>query len=192
MSIENRSGQRARREILDAAIGAFAVDGFGATSVQHIADASGHSKSSVLYHFDSKEKMLDAALTPAIDALEELLAHWSPSGSAAHAPRELVTAYVDFLLQYRGEASIILIQGQSLGGLSVMQRANALIAQLADAICAATPDVRQRMRVGVGLAGAAYVLGIGESLTTDANPQPDDVVRDALLTVLAELFSVER
>lgn len=47
--------------------------GFAATSLQHIADAAGYLKSSVLYHFASKEALLDKVLTPAIDRLDEIL-----------------------------------------------------------------------------------------------------------------------
>ncbi len=183
---ETRSGQRARTEIIDAALARFATDGFTATSIQHIADDSGYSKSSVLYHFDSKERMLDAALSPALDSLEGLLAHL-PNASAANTTA-LLEHFVDFLLDFRREAAIVLIQGQSLAELPIMVRANALITRLADGICAVAPDLPQRMRVGVGLAGAAYVLATGDAFLSESQLQPDEDVRAALLGVLSELF----
>lgn len=191
MSIENRSGARARRDICDAALAAFAADGFTATSVQHIADAAGHSKSSVLYHFDSKERMLDAALTPALDALEQLLTQMPTVAAQSNEMSTLVEHFVDFLMTFRREAAIILIQGQSLRELDVMQRANALISRLANGIAAAAIDPAHRMRVGVGLAGAAYVLSAGDVYLTEPISQPDEDVRAALLSVLTELFATE-
>ena len=183
---------RARREILDRALERFAADGFAATSVQHIADDTGYSKSSVLYHFDSKERMLDAALTPALDALEALLLHLPAATNGTAQAGPLLESFVDFLLAFRREAAIVLIQGQSLAGLPVMARANLLITQLADGICEAAPDLPGRMRVGVGLAGAAYVLATGDAFLSETHLQPDDDVRAALLGVLSELFFVER
>lgn len=193
VSAETRPGQRAKREIIDAALARFAADGFAATSVQHIADDCSYSKSSVMYHFDSKERMLDDALTPALDALEHLLAQLpNAARSDRSAAEALLAQFVDFLITYRREAAIILIQGRSLRDIPVMARANALIGRVSDGICAATPDLSMRMRVGVGLSGAAFVLAAGSEYTSDTSLQPDDDVRAALLGVLSELFLLER
>lgn len=190
--IEPRGRVKSRDEILDAALTLFASDGFQATSIQHVADASGYSKSSVLYHFDSKERMLDAALTPALDGLESLLSYLPRVSTAKAAPPELVEQFVDFLMAFRREAAVILIQGQSLAEMSIIQRANLLVGRLADGICAAAPELPTRMRVGVGLAGAAYVLATGEVFLSEPDIQPADEVRAALLDVLTDLFRTER
>ena len=60
-------------ELRPIAAARFARDGFQATSLQQIADEAGYSKSSVLYHFASKEALLDALLEPTIDALAEVI-----------------------------------------------------------------------------------------------------------------------
>ncbi len=56
-------------ELRAIALDAFASSGYLGTSLQQIADRAGVSKASVLYHFASKEALLEAALTPAVDRL---------------------------------------------------------------------------------------------------------------------------
>ena len=60
-------------ELRRVALELFASSGYHATSLQHIAEVAGVSKASVLYHYSSKEVLLEAALSPAIDRLGEIL-----------------------------------------------------------------------------------------------------------------------
>lgn len=69
-----------RGEIVEAATRSFAARGFGATSVQDVADAVGLTKQAVLHHFPSKGHVRAAVL-------ESLVAHWSRT-----LPRLLVAA----------------------------------------------------------------------------------------------------
>ncbi|MDP4502492.1 TetR/AcrR family transcriptional regulator [Nonomuraea turcica] len=55
-------GRAKRREILDAALELIAVNGYGNTSVQQIADAANLTKAGLLYHFGSKENLLTEVL----------------------------------------------------------------------------------------------------------------------------------
>ncbi|MCA9614658.1 MAG: helix-turn-helix transcriptional regulator, partial [Myxococcales bacterium] len=61
---------RVRDQILDEATRLFAAHGFGATSIQAVAEAVGIRKPSLLYHFGSKELLRDAVL-------ERILARWN-------------------------------------------------------------------------------------------------------------------
>jgi TetR/AcrR family transcriptional regulator len=58
-----------RQRVLEEATRLMAANGFGATSLQDVADAVGVTKQSVLYHFPSKEELRKAIL-------EALLAGW--------------------------------------------------------------------------------------------------------------------
>src|ERR687889_235221 len=71
---------RAADELKHVALEQFASVGFAGTSLQQIADHAGYSKSSVLYHYASKEALLEAAIGPAIDAMESLLGDFVASG----------------------------------------------------------------------------------------------------------------
>ena len=59
-------------DLRDIALNEFAAAGYGGTSLQRIAEIAGLSKSSVLYHYGSKEALLEAAIGPAIGALMAL------------------------------------------------------------------------------------------------------------------------
>ncbi len=62
-----------RRAILDAATALFAEKGFGAASVQEIADAAHTHKTTVLYHFASKEALHEAVLDEALGAIADVM-----------------------------------------------------------------------------------------------------------------------
>jgi AcrR family transcriptional regulator len=77
---ESRPTRRTERRaaILDVATELFAERGFNAVSVQDIADAAGTHKTTVLYHFETKESLreevLDRALGSIADVMREFLA----------------------------------------------------------------------------------------------------------------------
>jgi AcrR family transcriptional regulator len=60
-----------RQAILDAATELFAERGFGAVSVQEIADLAHTHKTTVLYHFATKEALYEAVLDAALGLLAE-------------------------------------------------------------------------------------------------------------------------
>ncbi|GAB3994369.1 hypothetical protein GCM10029992_08530 [Glycomyces albus] len=57
------AGREKRSRIVAAAVELFAQRGFAATSLSEIADRVGTAKSTILHHFGSKEKLLEAVLT---------------------------------------------------------------------------------------------------------------------------------
>ena len=175
-------------ELRQVALEQFSTIGFAATSLQQIADHAGYSKSSVLYHFASKEALLESAIGPAIDALEVLLGDFVAGGRSPAARAVFIERFVDFLLGNRLAVHTFVNQGQSLLDIPVVQRANAAIRGIADSICADDATVVENIRFGVALAGAAYMLVAGATFR-DEDHQFDDVeVRAALITVLSELL----
>ncbi len=175
-------------ELKAIALEQFALVGFGATSLQAIADTAGYSKSSVLYHFASKEALLEAVLGPAIDRLGRVLAAFTPAGDARMDRDAFVEAFVDFLLEHRLEVHIFINQGQSMRGTPVIDRANELIAALTASLFAADSTTQERIRFGVALGGAAYTLVAGMTFAGDALGPPDEI-RFALIQVVSELLS---
>ena len=71
-----------RDRILDAALASFGGRGYEATSLDQLAAALGVTKQTILHHFGSKERLLDAVLdrsaTELADALEAALAKAGP------------------------------------------------------------------------------------------------------------------
>ncbi|MFF2387242.1 TetR/AcrR family transcriptional regulator [Agromyces sp. NPDC058104] len=188
------SRARASDELLRAALEQFATVGFAGTSLQQIADHAGYSKSSVLYHYASKEALLEAAISPAIERLEVLVGEFAEGRRSDAARGVFIGRFVDLLLGERLAVHLFVSQGYSLGDIPIVERGNAAIRVLADAICSGATLIEQ-MRFGVALAGATYALVAGatffdaeDPLNENLNAHTDDEVRDALVAVVSELL----
>ncbi|WP_419819203.1 TetR/AcrR family transcriptional regulator [Glaciibacter flavus] len=191
MSSDAPSGSSRARpsdELRSIALDQFSSVGYAGTSLQQIADVAGYSKSSVLYHFASKEALLDAVLTPAIDELQRVMAIWLSARPSEQSRAAFVESFVDFLLRYRLEVHTFINQGAPLEDVPVVARANALIARLSDAVSAADSSLETKLRFGIALGGAAYTLTAGLTYA-DSALQPDDELRGALIRIVSELLS---
>ena len=166
----------------------FATVGFAATSLQHIADQAGYSKSSVLYHYASKEALLEAAIEPAIAEFEVVLDDFL-AGRGSGRRRLLVDRIVDLLLEYRLAVHVFLIQGPSLSDLPIIARANAAVRKLAAAISEERESVADQVRFGIALGGAAFLLTAGRTFVDDDHLPADDELAVALRAVLADLLA---
>ena len=60
-----------KREILEASLDLFSVQGFEATSISQIADAVGIRKASLYSHFENKQAILDALVKDVLDQYAE-------------------------------------------------------------------------------------------------------------------------
>ncbi len=101
MSIRLPADQR-RRQLLDAALAAFAKRGFHATSMNQVAEAAGVTKPVLYQHFRSKRDLYRELLTDVGTQLEERIAK---AASQARGPREQVElgfrAYFGFVDEQR-------------------------------------------------------------------------------------------
>lgn len=170
----------------------FVEVGYAGTSLQMIADAAGYSKSSVLYHFPSKEALLEACLAPAVAQLGDLLEHTVDRASSPERRTEFVEEFVDFLLAHRLEAHILINQGQTLVEVPVIQNALAYVERLAQTFMSTLPTTEQRLRLGMALGGAAFVLVI-DPTNPPVGPSLDDPafvaeVRSALVSIITQLI----
>lgn len=167
----------------------FASAGYHATSLQQIADRAGVSKATVLYHFRSKEELLEAALSPIIDQLDGILgqARLAALRSGGLQRAEFLRQFVDFLLEHRSAAYIFVNQAATLVDVPIIERANAEIQLVSGYLEANVGSLQEKVRFGVALGGAAYLLA-GAPM---AMPEQDLAeLRTALLIVLGELLAV--
>jgi AcrR family transcriptional regulator len=81
-----------RRAIVDAAASAFAAGGYAATSMADIANASGVSHLIIYRHFESKERLYEAVLERAGDAVTRALSVEGATGSYGPTPAALLAA----------------------------------------------------------------------------------------------------
>ncbi len=170
--------------LLEAALRQFAAVGFDGASLQRIADEAGMSKSSVLYHFGSKESLLDAALRPAVDDLRPLLAALGGIADEG-SQRAFLERFVDYLYEHRLAVAVLINHGQALAGHAVIDEADALVRDLSTRLTPAGSHDRDTVRFGVALAGAAFVLVAADRWS--AAPLPPVEVRAVLVDVLGEL-----
>ena len=181
------SNNTSAAELRHVALNQFATVGFAGTSLAQIAVAAGLSKSSVLYHNASKEALLEAAIGPAVDRIERLVDD-VPAPSADPAERDrFVEDFIGFLLECRLEVHTFINQWQSLGGMPVIDRANAAVERLARKVTDDLPSSADRVRFGVALGGAAYILAAGGNWGHD--PAPPEEMRAALIVVVSELLA---
>jgi AcrR family transcriptional regulator len=183
--VQDRSRElRGSAPLLESALRQFAAVGFEGASLQRIAADAGMSKSSVLYHFASKEALLDAALRPAVEDLHELVEAMVAITDDGTRQAFLVR-FVDYLYEHRLALAVIFNHGQSLAGQAVVDEADALVRDLSSRLGPAEGGEREALRFGVALAGAAFMLVAADRWAT--NHVPDDEVRAGLIDVLGEL-----
>lgn len=175
-------------ELRATALEQFASVGFAGTSLQQIADAAGYSKSSVLYHFASKEALLDEVLTPAVDRLEAILERFLATEETALSRSRFVNDFIDFILEFRLELHTFINQSQSLRGIPVIDRAGVLIVRLSDTLCHGDASTEDRIRFGIALGGAAYTLVAGMTFLGE-EIAPAEEIRPALLSVITDLLA---
>ena len=174
-------------ELRVIALEMFAENGYAGTSLQQIADAAGYSKSSVLYHFRSKEVLLEEALAPAVAELDGFLESIVEKATSDQRRSQYTADFVDLLLKHRLAAHVIINQGQTLADIAIMDEARTLIERIGESFMAGLPTTKQRIRLGVALAGAAYVMVASRPSLTDI--EDIDEVREALIDVVGELIT---
>jgi AcrR family transcriptional regulator len=170
------------------ALAEFASAGYGATSLQRIADLAGLSKSSVLYHYSSKETLLEAAVAPAIDRMEGMLDRLVMAPLTAEARLHFIEDFVDFLLAYRHEVYTFINQGSSLVDVPVIDRANEVVRRLAAFFADNSGSPEETMRFGIALGGAAYMLCTKDTLGIGTDAWAVDETRTGLVTIITELL----
>jgi AcrR family transcriptional regulator len=179
-----------RDDLVAIALVEFSRDGYIGTSLQKIADAAGRSKSSVLYHFTSKQALLEAALAPAIEALETLLASLSEAVDMPERRPSFIAGFVDLLFEHRLAVHIFVNQARGLADIPIIDRANAIIERLQGYFSTADMTAEDKVRFGIALAGAAYMLVAGDGSVGSNADQAEQ--RGALARVMTELLSPVR
>lgn len=173
--------------LVRAALRQFASVGFDGASLQRIADDAGLSKSSVLYHFGSKEALLDAALRPAVDDLRTLLSGLVSLRDDGTDRTAFAARFVDYLMQHRLAVAVLINHGQGLAGHAVIDDADALVRALAERLAPDGAAEDDSTRFGVALAGAAFMLVAADRWAP--NPVPEATLQSRLTGVVAELLA---
>ena len=172
------------QELRAIALAEFARAGYAATSLQRIAELAGLSKSSVLYHFSSKEALLDAAIMPALERFEGSLDRLEATSDRS----AFIEDFVDLLLEHTLEVHMFVNQAASLEDVIVFDRANAVAVRIAAYFASTTHSAIERMRFGVALGGAAYLMASQHQYQLEQAASIDET-RAALITIVTELLA---
>ncbi|MCC6375504.1 MAG: TetR/AcrR family transcriptional regulator [Microbacteriaceae bacterium] len=174
-------------ELRTIALNEFATTGYGATSLHRIAEIAGLSKASVLYHFDSKDALLEAAVTPAIDKMNAILDELAAKPVTKKRRDAFIVQFVDFLLEHRLEIYLFINQGPSLSEVPVIQRGIGIVQRFSSFFGNAGLNTEERMRFGVALGGAAYLLVTEPTIGIDSDG--NDNTREGLIKIVRELLA---
>jgi AcrR family transcriptional regulator len=83
-------GERRQRQILDAATGCFAREGFHGTSIATISKAAGMSTGHIYHFFTNKEEIIAALIERKLQQSMELVSHFENAEDVFHAMLERV------------------------------------------------------------------------------------------------------
>ena len=96
-------GTSRSRDILDAATELFAERGFAGVSIQEIADSAHTHKTTVLYHFGTKEALYTAVLDDTLERIAQVMADFLSRGLDSDHLRERVAYLIDQIQAYYAE-----------------------------------------------------------------------------------------
>lgn len=96
----DKGGGRTSDRILVVALELFVDQGYEKTSIGQIASRVGLTKAALYYHFNAKDDILISLVTPYLQAVDGLLADAPSSGRAHDRRREVLSSYLDVLLEH--------------------------------------------------------------------------------------------
>ena len=176
-----------RENILNTALERYALHGIAATSVQDIADHAQSSKANVLYHFTSKEQLVDSALSPALEVLDAIVRGAETTGFDTRGPREaFVEGFIDFLLHHRLAVQIIVTHPYLAKSIPSLQSAHELMGRMANLLAGSVPGHSELSRFAIAISGATYAVASSSLVGRDplANSEFRSFLREALMSTL--------
>lgn len=128
-----------RQTLLAECVELFNRHGYEATSMGMLATHLGISKSAIYHHVESKEAILDHAVTEALDALEACLDDVVASGDDAGAQVEAaIRGTLGVLAEKQPEVTLLLrLRGNSAVELAAVERRREITRRLGDLLEAA-------------------------------------------------------
>jgi len=108
-------GKPTRERILDAALTSFGTSGYDGTSLDAIAADLGIRKQTILYHFPSKQALLDAVIDRSADELAAVLESAVAAGGPGFDRIEAIVRSVFRLALRRPELLVLLREVSRLG-----------------------------------------------------------------------------
>lgn len=179
-----------RETLLRVCVEVFNLHGYDATSMGTLSDRLGISKSAIYHHVQSKEEILDQALSRALGALEDVIA--SEDGAATselerleHVMRRTVFVLVD---QMPYVTLLLRLRGNSEVELRALERRRSITARIAAFIDRAQEEGTIRTDVS-SRSAARLLLGMINSIVDWYRPDAGQSTDELADTVLALAFA---
>ncbi|MFI1865641.1 TetR/AcrR family transcriptional regulator [Streptomyces jumonjinensis] len=159
--------------LLDVAVRVFNERGYDGTSMEHLSQAAGISKSSIYHHVSGKEELLRRAVSRALDALFAILEEPGASQGRAIERVEYVTRRtVEVLMAEVSHVTLLLrVRGNTKTERWAMERRREFDQRVADLLKAAAADGDLRADVDIRLA-TRLLFGMVNSLVEWYRPHP--------------------
>jgi AcrR family transcriptional regulator len=182
-----RSADAARAAIEATALELFTQKGYEATSLDEVAKALGITRQAVLYHYGSKEHLLAAVITPAMDDVQATLAELDPADPPTRdQQRETLAALVHSMAAYRPAHA--LLSGLHTGTVALQAAPHLIETNQRVAHLLGGSDVdrcpRTRVRVLATMAALKGSMASRLSLPLETDEELDTLI-DASLAMLA-------
>jgi AcrR family transcriptional regulator len=179
-----------RETLLRVCVEVFNLHGYDATSMGTLSDRLGISKSAIYHHVESKEEILDQALSRALDALENVIASEDSAAVSdlerlEHVMRRTVFVlveqmpYVTLLLRLRGNSDV---------ELRALERRRSITGQVAAFIERAQEEGSIRTDLS-SRSAARLLLGMINSIVDWYKPEVGASTGELADTVVALAFS---
>ena len=164
-----------RERILETALELIADQGFAATSTREISERLGFTKAALYYHFRTKDDLLAAIISPAMEDLRALVQRAGPRPTRV-ARRQVVQDYVGLVAAHE-DLIRVLSADPSVRRCQALRTAAPLYERLSQLLSGTeAPDTAQRARVNAA-------LGAVHAALLRAGPDDDRaVVRAAALS----------
>jgi AcrR family transcriptional regulator len=174
-----------RSRILEAALAVFSEHGFEGATLQQVADLLGVTKAALYYHFPSKDDILIALVTPAMEDLDELLDSQTGTRDTPARRRQFLAGYLDYLLRHRRLIAYISRDLATLAHPAITARRGERRARMEAMLAGDDLDFADQVRVAMAFGGIQSAIA--------QNPEAETgELREALLAATATLLRPRR
>ncbi len=170
------SWELSRQRVLDAALDVFGEKGYDAATMQEIAARVGVTKAAIYYYFPTKSALLDAILTPAHEAANQLLDLAESQPTQAEQIAAALSAMIDSGVANRRALAVLNRDPAVTRHPTYVRNTVELQSRLQRLFFGGEPTAEERTAFYLSYGMSGVVLHL-EDLT-------DDQLRDALHRVL--------
>jgi AcrR family transcriptional regulator len=183
---EHDHGRDTRSRLRELALQLFTEQGYEKTSLREIAERLGVTKAALYYYFKSKEDIVRSLVEDYYSAIDELIAWGKGQPRTAAARAEIVSRYLDIVVDSASVFRMLHQNQASVSGLAAAKERGELFRErmdgLVDVLAGPGADLRDQLRAASCLMSVSLCYMYYGHRTSDPGG-----LRAALLDVALEL-----